>query len=147
MHQLTRCFMMAAALCAGTANAGAQDEVTPRDWDIVAGKLLAAIERGDESIVVLDDTLPPPAREALARLRRTAAIEELPQRDKFELPPGAYLRVGQFTLQRGRFEFTATTGVIPRHAGLNCGVTESFQVTRDGQGVWQAPVSTSIKVC
>jgi len=148
MHKLVRLLILAGALSAGTADAGQAQDVTGADWDAAAAVALESVEHGHESIVVLDDTLSPAAQEALKHLRRTTSAELLPQQDKYKLPPGAhYLRVREFELRGRQFEFAITSGVIPRNAGLNCGLTVRFSVLRDGTGTWKRAPEWSSTSC
>jgi len=148
MRKIAGLVVLTGALCTATAGADQARSITEADWDAAAAAALSVVEHGHESIVVLDDKLSLDAQEAFKHLRRTTALERLPQRDKYALPPGAhYLWVRQFELRGEQFEFAITAGVIPKNAGLNCGETERFVVLRDGAGTWKPAPERSSVVC
>jgi hypothetical protein len=137
MNTLARTLLLIGALWTGAASADGPGELTEQDWADAAQLALSKVEQKQQAILVLDDSLPPAAKDALARLRKTTAVDELPERDKYELPPGGYVRVRQFEAHNDSFEFRATRGTIPRNAGLNCGLTLHFFVLRGPDGAWK----------
>jgi hypothetical protein len=147
MNAVARTLLLISALWAGVAGAAAPGALTEQDWVDAAWVSLAKVERKQQAILVLDDSLPPAARDAMKQLRKTVAEDELPERDKYELPPGGYVIVRQFEAHGDSFEFRGTRGTIPRNAGLNCGVTLHFFVLRGPDGAWKPDDRMQVTVC
>lgn len=147
MNNIARTLLFIGALWTGAACADGPGALTEQDWVDAARVSLAKVERKQLAVLVLDDSLSPAARDAMKELRKTVAEDELPERDKYELPPGAYVIVRQFEAHGDSFEFRVTRGTIPRNAGLNCGVTLHFFVLRGPDGAWKPADRMQVTVC
>lgn len=145
MHKSVRTLITLGALWTGIAAAAAPD-ATDADWRAAARSALAVVDRQQQSILVVDATVPEPGRQALAALRQTIAPEAMPDQETHDLP-GGYLRIRQFTLIGTRFAFESTSGPIPKNSHRNCGDTERFFLAQDAQGTWQVDGLRTTMVC
>lgn len=147
MSRLTAILVIVCAIAAGATQAGVPIAVTDDDWIAAAKTALAAVDRRQQSVIVMESSLSPAAQTALIHLRNAMYVDQLPDSEHYEQPPGHYLRVRRFQLDGNRFEFMTTSGVIPQKALLNCGETLHFFVARIADGAWQIDGLMTSTVC
>lgn len=116
-------------------------------WLEAAGAALREMAYSNKFTIVLNETLPLPAQRALKEWGKTIPLSELPEQEKYILPP-KFLRVNKFEKQDNIFEFDATWRSVSKENHLtNCGTTQQFRIKfLRGKG-WRQVGSVRRTVC
>lgn len=148
MYKRALALLIVGAMWIAVASASAPAQLTGADWTAAAQASLAECEHDRQhQIVVLDDTLPPEAQLALKGLRETLIRDQLPEQEKYVLPPGNYLLVRRYQRTGDQIEFSASHGVVERAMGHSCGQGENFVLARAKDGTWGIKGLVEMSMC
>src|ERR1700761_2685179 len=101
-------FVLAGILAAQMVHADEPREVSAKDWTEAAKFSLAKVRYSPGTILVVDQTIPEAAVEALRGSWSVISSEELPEKDEYVIPPGPYMLIREFDVQDGVFVFKET---------------------------------------
>ena len=145
MKKLALFLFFISASCMLSANAKASMDLTDADWLSAAKAAVKLTNRSGTVTFVVDDGLPPEARNALESLRKVVAIVDVP--DIAASGADEYVRIFQFRPQGDRIEFLEGS-VYPRvYQAGDCRVTSHLFLARSDDGEWKQDGPTKVVIC
>lgn len=116
-------------------------------WIAAAKPVIANYAWQRDLVMVIGSKLPPDAAKAIMKLHRSIPESDLPESDRFVLPPGPFLLVRNFKGVGGQFEMSLTTGPIRKGELNSCGVTTTYTIVRGMRAKWKISDLVSVAVC
>jgi hypothetical protein len=143
IHRFTVLIAVLAPQVFASASSANGDDI----WTAAAKPVIARYAWQRDLVMVIGSKLPPDAAEAIKKLHTSIPESELPEGDRFDLPPGPFLLVRDFKRIGSHFEMSLTSGPIPKGAINSCGVTTIYIIVRDTGAKWKLSDPVSVAVC
>jgi len=135
-----------ALICMASARGQTPVGLADADWLSAAKAALKLSTRLETVTFVVEDGLPPEARNALASLGKVVALADLPD-PSAEFFGLGYLRIFQFRLQGDRIEFLSGSVYPKVYRAGDCRLIAHFFLARTPDGEWKQDGPTLGQSC